>query len=83
MIVGIGVSTGGPRTLMDILPSLPPDLPAPVVIVQHMPPTFTASFAEHLNSICSIKVKEAVQSEAITARGRIYRSRWLPDDRRE
>ncbi len=65
MIVGIGVSTGGPRTLMDILPSLPPDLPAPVVIVQHMPPTFTASFAEHLDSICSIKVKEAVQSEAL------------------
>ena len=64
-IVAIGVSTGGPRTLLDILPLLPTDLPAPVVIVQHMPPTFTASFAEHLDSVCAIKVKEAEQAEAL------------------
>ena len=50
---------------MDILPSLPADLSAPVVIVQHMPPTFTASFAQHLNSECTIKVKEAEQGEPL------------------
>ena len=64
-IVVIGVSTGGPRTLMDILPSLPADLPNPVAIVQHMPASFTASFAEHLNAICAIKVKEAEQAEPL------------------
>jgi two-component system chemotaxis response regulator CheB len=70
-IVALGVSTGGPRTLLDILPFLPTDLPAPVVIVQHMPPTFTASFAEHLNSVCPIKVKEAEQAEVLLA-GVVY-----------
>jgi two-component system, chemotaxis family, protein-glutamate methylesterase/glutaminase len=65
IIVAIGVSTGGPRTLMDILPSLPANLPVPVTIVQHMPATFTASFAEHLNAVCAIKVKEAEQAEPL------------------
>ncbi len=65
MIVGIGVSTGGPRTLMEIIPRLPADLPVPVMIVQHMPPLFTASFAEHLNTVSEIKVKEAEQSEQL------------------
>jgi len=64
-IVAIGVSTGGPRTLLDILPSLPDDLPAPVVIVQHMPPAFTKSFAEHLDAACQIPVKEAEQGEKL------------------
>jgi two-component system chemotaxis response regulator CheB len=64
-IVVLGVSTGGPRTLLDILPSLPADLPVPMVIVQHMPPTFTASFAEHLNAVCAIQVKEAKQAETL------------------
>ena len=49
MVVAIGVSTGGPQTLMEILPLLPDDLPGPVLIVQHMPPLFTASLAKRLD----------------------------------
>ena len=64
-IVVIGVSTGGPRTLLDILPGLPADLPAPVVIVQHMPPAFTKSFAEHLDAVSPMPIKEAAQGEAL------------------
>ena len=58
-IVAIGVSTGGPRALAQILTELPGDFPVPVVIVQHMPPLFTASLAERLNSLCKLKVREA------------------------
>ncbi len=54
----IGVSTGGPRTLEEILPELPADFPMPVIVAQHMPPTFTKSFAERLNSICELNVVE-------------------------
>jgi len=57
-IVLIGVSTGGPRTLEEILPELPADFPMPVIVAQHMPPTFTKSFAERLNSICELNVVE-------------------------
>lgn len=58
-VVVIGVSTGGPKTVMDILPWLPADFPAPVLLVQHMPPLFTASFAERLNKSVPMKVVEA------------------------
>jgi len=64
-IVAIGVSTGGPQTLMEILPLLPPGFAAPVVIVQHMPPGFTACFAKRLNDMCAIEVKEAEQNEPL------------------
>jgi len=57
-VVLIGVSTGGPRTLEEILPELPADFPMPVIVAQHMPPTFTKSFAERLNSICELNVVE-------------------------
>jgi two-component system chemotaxis response regulator CheB len=57
-LVLIGVSTGGPRTLEEILPELPKDFPMPVIVAQHMPPTFTKSFAERLNSICELNVVE-------------------------
>ncbi|MDI1472378.1 MAG: chemotaxis response regulator protein-glutamate methylesterase [Thermodesulfovibrio sp.] len=57
-LVLIGVSTGGPRTLEEILPELPSDFPMPVIVAQHMPPTFTKSFAERLNSICELNVVE-------------------------
>lgn len=57
-LVLIGVSTGGPRTLEEILPELPADFPMPVIVAQHMPPTFTKSFAERLNSICELNVVE-------------------------
>lgn len=55
----IGVSTGGPRTLEDILPLLPVDFPWPVLVAQHMPAAFTRSFAERMNGICALSVVEA------------------------
>ncbi len=57
-IVVIGQSTGGPNTSMDIIPYLPKDLTAPVVIIQHMPANFTPSFAERLNKNCAFPFKE-------------------------
>ncbi len=57
--VAIGISTGGPKTLLDVVPYLPDDLPATVYIVQHMPPAFTKSFAERLDKNSKIKVLEA------------------------
>ncbi|TCO59015.1 two-component system chemotaxis response regulator CheB [Caldanaerobacter subterraneus] len=59
IVVVIGVSTGGPKTLMEILPYLPSDFPAAVLVVQHMPPGFTQSFAQRLDQSCNLKVKEA------------------------
>jgi len=64
-IVAIGVSTGGPKALEQILPSFPADFPIPILIVQHMPVGFTAPFAGRLSSLCRIDVKEAVQNEII------------------
>lgn len=58
-VVVIGVSTGGPSTLMEVLPELPSDLEAAVIIIQHMPPSFTRSFAQRLNSACQIPISEA------------------------
>lgn len=58
-VVVIGVSTGGPRTLEDILPLLPADFPWPVLIAQHMPAAFTRSFADRLNKVCHLQVAEA------------------------
>lgn len=57
--VVIGVSTGGPGTLMEILPELPADLNAAVIVVQHMPPMFTASFAGRLDQNCKLRFSEA------------------------
>ncbi len=57
--VAIGISTGGPKTLLEVIPYLPEDLPASVFIVQHMPPAFTNSFARRLDEISKIKVVEA------------------------
>lgn len=58
-VVVIGVSTGGPGTLMEILPELPADLNAAVIVVQHMPPMFTTSFANRLDQNCKINFSEA------------------------
>ena len=62
-IVALGTSTGGPRALQEILPLFPPDLAVPILIVQHMPPGFTAPFAQRLNALCSVTVREATHGE--------------------
>ena len=58
-IILIGTSTGGPKALNEVVPALPGDLPAALVIVQHMPAGFTHSLAERLNATSPLKVKEA------------------------
>jgi two-component system chemotaxis response regulator CheB len=70
-LVLIGVSTGGPRTLEEILPELPADFPMPVIVAQHMPPTFTKSFAERLYSVCELKVVEVDRPMPVES-GTIY-----------
>jgi two-component system chemotaxis response regulator CheB len=57
-IVAIGVSTGGPNALAELLPQLPTDFPVPVVIVQHMPPLFTKLLAERLAAKSALRVNE-------------------------
>lgn len=69
-VVAVGISTGGPQALSRMLPQLPGDLAAPVLIVQHMPPKFTASLAHDLNSRCQLAVSEAAEGDAVVA-GRI------------
>jgi two-component system chemotaxis response regulator CheB len=65
-VLAIGVSTGGPNALAALLPSLPKDLPVPVVIVQHMPPMFTKLLADRLDSQSQIHICEASGGETLT-----------------
>ncbi|MBF0409710.1 MAG: chemotaxis response regulator protein-glutamate methylesterase [Candidatus Riflebacteria bacterium] len=69
--VCIGISTGGPVTIMDVLPIIPPDINAAIFIVQHMPPNFTAPFAQRLARECPIKVLEG-ESMAPVKPGHCY-----------
>lgn len=64
-IVSIGTSTGGPKALQEIIPKLPKDFPVPIVIAQHMPANFTGPFAERLNQLSQISVKEAEDGELL------------------
>ena len=62
-MVLVGVSTGGPNALAQLLPQIPRDIGVPFFIVQHMPPIFTQSLAESLAAKCAIRVREAVPDE--------------------
>jgi two-component system chemotaxis response regulator CheB len=70
-VVAVGCSTGGPQALYRIIPALPAELPAAVLIAQHMPPGFTATLAERLNFLSRLTVKEAEPEEKVTA-GTVY-----------
>lgn len=70
-IVSIGTSTGGPKALQEIIPKLPKDLPVPIVIAQHMPPNFTKPFAERLDQLSQLSVKEAEEGETVKP-GTVY-----------
>jgi two-component system chemotaxis response regulator CheB len=74
----IGVSTGGPRTLEDILPELPADYPNAVVVAQHMPAGFTASFAKRLDGICALHVVEVDRPTPLAA-GHVFIGRGDAD----
>jgi len=63
--IAIGVSTGGPKVVSEIISELPADLDAVLFIVQHIPPNFTTSFAERLNKIAAFTIKEAESGETI------------------
>ncbi len=62
-LIIIGTSTGGPRALRHVIPSLPTDLPAAVLIVQHMPAGYTTSFAQRLNELSLLTVREAAEGD--------------------
>jgi len=64
-IVSMGVSTGGPKALQDIIPVFPEDFPVGIVVVQHMPEAFINLFAQRLDQICKIKVKVADEEDVI------------------
>ena len=64
-VVGIGISTGGPVALGQILPQFPAGFPVPILIVQHMPPMFTQLLAERLNATCALQVKEAQEGDIV------------------
>jgi two-component system, chemotaxis family, protein-glutamate methylesterase/glutaminase len=87
-LVVIGVSTGGPNALAALLPALPGQLGVPVLIVQHMPPVFTHSLAESLDSKCALTVREAADGNLVAPNtvliapgGRQMRLACAPDGR--
>jgi two-component system, chemotaxis family, protein-glutamate methylesterase/glutaminase len=70
-IVALGISTGGPKALEEILPALPSDLTVPILLVQHLPAGFAAPFANRLNDCCLVSVREASHGEVLQP-GTVY-----------
>ncbi len=66
-LVAIGTSTGGPVALQNVLKQLPATFPVPIVLIQHMPASFTHAFAQRLNSTCAINVREAQDGDLLEA----------------
>ena len=64
-LVAIGTSTGGPVALQKVLTQLPASFPAPLLLIQHMPAAFTKAFAERLDKLCKIRVKEAEDGDTL------------------
>ncbi|QCG92683.1 chemotaxis-specific protein-glutamate methyltransferase CheB [Azospirillum sp. TSA2s] len=77
-VVLVGVSTGGPSTLEDILPLLPAGFPWPVVVAQHMPAAFTATLARRLDELCALRVVE-VERATVLAPGMVCIARGSAD----
>jgi two-component system chemotaxis response regulator CheB len=77
-LVVIGVSTGGPSTLEEILPKLPADFPFPVVVAQHMPAYFTGPFAQRMNQNCQLEVVEITRPMELLP-GTVYIARGGAD----
>ncbi len=68
-MLAIGVSTGGPNALFQVLSKVPGDFPVPIVIVQHMPPVFTKHLAARLDQGCAIPVREAEHGDRLEPGG--------------
>ncbi|PCI59274.1 MAG: chemotaxis response regulator protein-glutamate methylesterase [Gammaproteobacteria bacterium] len=66
-LLAIGTSTGGPVALQKILTQIPKNFPLPIILIQHMPAAFTAAFANRLNALCKINVKEAADGDILKA----------------
>lgn len=64
-LVAIGTSTGGPVALQNVLKELPENFPVPIILIQHMPGSFTKAFADRLNSMCAIRVREASDGDLL------------------
>ncbi|WP_343723027.1 chemotaxis-specific protein-glutamate methyltransferase CheB [Herbaspirillum seropedicae] len=77
-LVLIGVSTGGPSTLEEILPALPASFPWPILVAQHMPAAFTRSFAERMDKLCALNVLE-VAAPTVVQGGHVYIARGGAD----
>ncbi len=64
-LVAIGTSTGGPVALQEVLTKLPASFSLPILLIQHMPGSFTPAFAQRLNQLCQIEVREAVDGDVL------------------